>query len=79
VNQHDLLGWVLEVIFTDADGVIEYSVRGRCVGAWPDGGVLLLALAREDGEVLLGSIAVPGVGRSRLRILRDEGRKVSLA
>jgi hypothetical protein len=72
VSQYDLLGWELEHTRIGADGA-PYATRGRCVGAWGDSEWLNLALAGEDGEVSLVSLAAG----DRLRIL--PGRKVPLA
>jgi hypothetical protein len=73
-GQHDLLGLVLEHTQLDEYGE-ERLTRGRCVGAWPDGEWLIVALEQDDGEIFLRLCRFDG----RLRILRGKGRKVPLA
>lgn len=46
--QSDLIGWDLEHVAAQGR-----RTRGRCVGAWPNGGQLMLALLQDDGSVII--------------------------
>lgn len=70
---YDLLGWELEHVRVNAARQT-IRTRGRCVGAWPNGGVLMLALVQEgDGEGMAVAL-VEHWRETELRVVG--GRKV---
>jgi hypothetical protein len=73
--QPDLLGWQLEHVRRSADGEM-VRTRGRCVGAWPNGGALVIALLREDDEGM-PVVLVEHWRETELRVVG--GRKVPTA